>query len=102
MFGLVGQVGEGAERVLAEGGARVGFAGLFELGEGAQLFDDVGVGREGGEFGRGEVVELAEFGGGDGRVCELEGEAVGEGQVVAFEEVGHAGNCRRRPTACKG
>jgi len=47
-------------------------------------------------------VEVAEFGGGDGRVCELEREAVGEGQVVAFEEVGHAGNCRRRPTACKG
>lgn len=64
-------------------------AGVFELGEGVELFDDVGVGREGGELGRGEVVEMAEFGGGDGRVCELEGEAVGQGQVVTVEEVGH-------------
>lgn len=55
---------------------------------------DVGVDGGGSEFGGGEVVELAEFGGGDGRVCELQGEAVGPifrwGQVVTVEEVSHA------------
>jgi len=102
VFGLVGEVGEGLEGFAPEGRGGCLGAGGFDGSEGRELGLDVGVGDEGCQLGGGEVVEGAELAGGDGMVCELEGEAVGQGQVVAFEEVGHAGivaDGRRRARA---
>jgi len=43
VFGLEGERVERGQCVAAEGGGRAALAGVFEMGEGVELFGDVGV-----------------------------------------------------------
>lgn len=102
VLGVVGEGCEGFEGFAALGGGGGLGSGLFDSGEGGDLGLDGRVVDEGVELAWFEVVAVADLPGRDGGVGEEVGERVGEGEVVAVEQVGHGGNCRRRPTACKG